>query len=197
MKKEGLALTWSCSTRVDTVDLEILKTMKEAGCWLISFGVESGVGRLRKKIKKSISEEQILKAFENCKKVEIENRAFFILGFPTETKEESQKTIEFAKRLNPDFVQFTLTTPYPGCELFQEAVSESWHPPRWENFQTYSEKPVYIPSGRSDKELMATQTKAFKSFYLRPKYIFNRLKKIRSYKEFKKHVALFFNLLNW
>ena len=196
--KEGLDLTWSCATRVDAVDLEILKIMKEAGCWLISFGVESGVDRLRKKVNKGISEEQILEAFEACRKIGIETRAFFMLGIPTETKEESQKTIEFAKRLNPDFAQFTLTTPYPGCELFKEAVSQGWSPPKWEHFQSYSEDgPVYVPEGRSGKELMCAQTKAFKSFYLRPSYILNRFRKIKSYEELKKHIVVFFAFFRW
>ena len=193
---ENLNLVWNCATRVDTVNLELLKIMKEAGCWQISFGVESGVDRLRRKINKGISDEQIFKAFKNCRKVGIETKAFFMLGIPTETKEESHKTIEYAKRLNADFAQFALTTPYPGCELFREAVSQGWSPPNWENFQTYPENvPVYIAEGRSGKELMDIQTEAFKSFYLRPRYILNRMNKLRSYEEFKKHLAVFYNLI--
>jgi radical SAM superfamily enzyme YgiQ (UPF0313 family) len=196
--EKNLDLTWSCATRVDTVNLEILKKMKEAGCWQISFGVESGVGRLREKIQKDISEERIFETFKNCKKVGIETRAFFMLGIPTETEKESWETIEFAIRLNPDFSQFTLTTPYPGCELFKEALSEGWHPTSWEKFQTYPEKePVYVPQGRYAKELLATQVRAFKSFYFRPKYILNRLRKIKSFEEFKRHLVVFIKMLGW
>jgi len=198
MNEEKLNLSWSCATRVDTVDRNILKMMKESGCWQVSFGVESGVDRLRQKIKKNISEEQIVKTFENCRKLNIETRAFFMLGIPSETREESLRTIEFAKRLEPDFAQFTLTVPYPGCELFEEATAQGWVPPKWENFQTYpKDDPVYVTEGRFGGELADIQTRAFRSFYLRFKYVFNRLKKIRSYEEFKKYLILFLNMLRW
>ena len=196
--EENLDLTWSCASRVDTISPDLLKIMKEAGCWLISFGIESGVGRLREKIHKGITEEQIFRAFKSCKQAGIETRAFFMLGLPTETVEESEATLSFAKKLNPDFLQFTLTVPYPGSELYNEALSEGWIPPDWGEFQTYPEdKPVYVPTGRLPNELREMQNKAFKSTYFRPSYILKRLWKIRSWDELLEHSKVFLNMLRW
>ncbi len=196
--KKNLRLTWSCATRVDTIDLKLLKRMKDAGCWQVSFGVESGVSRLRKKIRKNITNQQIMAAFGYCRKVGIQTRAFFILGLPTETEEETEKTVEFTKELNPDFAQFTLATPYPGSDLFQEAVSEGWVPPDWDKFQTYPEdKPVYVPENRTSGSLTEAQSKAFKSFYLRPRYLASRLLKIKSFPDFIKNAKVAVNLMKF
>ncbi len=196
--KEKLDLTWCCASRVDTINPEILEIMKDAGCWLVSFGVESGVERLREKIHKGITEEQIFRAFEGCKKLGIETRAFFMLGLPTETEQDSIDTINFSKKLNPDFLQFTLTVPYPGSALYREAMAEGWNPPDWGEFQTYPEgEPVYVPAGRSGKELNRLQSKAFKSLYFRPAYILKRLRKLRSWDELQKYTVVFIDMLHW
>jgi anaerobic magnesium-protoporphyrin IX monomethyl ester cyclase len=198
MIKEKLDLTWSCGSRVDTIDPDVLKIMKRAGCWFISFGIESGSERLRKLIKKGITEKQIFTAFRYCKEAGIESRAFFMLGLPTETEQESEATISFARKLDPDFMQFSLTVPYPGSEIYDQALAEGWFPPEWEKFQTYPEdEPVYVPAGRSGKELRELQNRAFKSIYFRPAYILKRLTKLRSWAELRKYVSSFFELLKW
>lgn len=174
-------IRWTCESRVNTVDEELLRLMKEAGCWQISFGVESGSERLLKLINKNITLEQVKTSFSLTKKVGISIRAFFMLGLPTETKEESLKTIEFAKAIDPDWAQFTLTTPYPGTKLYEiakkngEIKSNSW-----DDFNTWggwkNGKLPYVTSGRYEKELKDLQRFAMYSFYMRPKVFFRFLR---------------------
>ncbi|MBT8357321.1 MAG: radical SAM protein, partial [Desulfobacterales bacterium] len=92
---------WTCESRVDTVNEETLKLMRKAGCWQISYGVETGSQRLLDLINKSVTLEQIEDTFRITKQAGITVRGFFMLGLPTETRAESMATIEFAKKLNP------------------------------------------------------------------------------------------------
>src|SRR3989344_1476246 len=196
IKEDGLnkRMEWSCMTRVNLVDLELLKTMKEAGCWSIHYGVESGNQRLLDLIDKSITIEQIKNAFIWTKEVGIEIKAFFMLGLPTETREESLKTIEFSKELNPDWVQFTITVPYPGTKLFELSKSDpSLISYKWEDYQTWAgwsnKDLVYVPEGRTQEDLKYLQKYAMRSFYFRRKFIFNQLKNLNSFDRFKVYLV--------
>ena len=198
MLKEKLDISWSCAGRVDRVDGNLLRLMKRAGCWQISFGVESGSERILKNIRKGITKSQIISAFDLCREIGIETRAFFILGIPSETMAESLDTIEFAKKLNPSYAQFSLAVPYPGSQWYDEAIAGGWSPPKWEYFNTYpQDKPVYVPSGMSEKELLDLQTLGVKTFYFRPSYILSRLRHINSTDALIKHVKVAINLLSF
>ena len=121
----------------------------------------------------------------------IETDGFFMLGIPGETKEDAINTINFSKELGLDFAQFYITTPYPGTKLYEIAKNYgdiSIKPNEWHKFNQYGDKnPVFIPKGWTGEELKKMQKKAWKSFYLRPNYLFSRIKKIDSFEEFKNH----------
>ena len=174
-------IPWSCMTRVDCIrGRQYLARMKEAGCWGIHFGVESGSQRLLDIIEKGSTIEHIRKVFAWCRELGMETRAFFMLGLPTETREESLNTIRFARELDPDWVQFTLTVPYPGTNLFSIAQKTgSLKSLKWENYQTWggwSDKElVYVTDGRDAEDLKALQKQAMRVFYLRPKIIFRHI----------------------
>ena len=104
-------IKWHCATHTRTVNRELLKLMHEAGCYQISYGVETGSERLMKLIRKQNTREIVREAFKMTKEAGIMIRAFFMLGLPTETREESLQTIAFAKELDPHWAQFTITTP--------------------------------------------------------------------------------------
>ncbi|MEE9150955.1 MAG: radical SAM protein [Thermoplasmata archaeon] len=118
--QRGLDIRWTCESRVDTVDEYMLKVMKDAGCWQISYGVESGSQRLLDLIHKGTTKEKAMETFALTKKPGI--RGFFMLGLPTETAEESMETIQFAKELDPLWAQFTITVPYPGTPMFNNWI---------------------------------------------------------------------------
>lgn len=177
-------IEWSCMTRVNLVDSKLLKLMRQAGCWSIHYGVESGSQRLLDLIDKGITIQQVKDAFKWTREAGIEIKAFFMLGLPTETKEESLQTIAFSKAIDPDWVQFTVTVPYPGTKLFELANKESAIKSlKWEDYQTWAgwsdKELVYVTNGRNAKELKELQTYAMRSFYLRPKFILRQVKYLK------------------
>jgi radical SAM superfamily enzyme YgiQ (UPF0313 family) len=110
----------------------------EAGCWEISYGVETGSQRLLDLIHKDISLDQIEEIVAITKRIGISIRAFFMLGIPTETREESLKTISFAKKLDARWSQFTVFTPFPGTELYDLVVKEGGlRSQNWADYKTH------------------------------------------------------------
>jgi len=197
----NVKIKWTCESRVSTIDEDVLKKMKEAGCWQISYGVESGVQRLLDIIHKGVSLEQIERIFKLTKKHKISIRSFFMLGLPTETREESYQTIEFAKKLDADWAQFTLTIPYPGTHLYSLVKdSEDLKSKNWDEYNTWGGwkegRLPYVTKGRTEEELKKFQKIAFYRFYMRPKIFFRFLRKsLSSFSEFRKILSGFLILL--
>ena len=196
-------LLWWCQIRVDLVDRELLTYMKEAGCKIVSFGIESGVQRILDKISKRVTLAQIEKAVKLVNKVGLEPRGSFILGLPTETLRESLQTIFFSLRLPLKQAKFGLATPYPGTELWNIAlaegqvkdVGEDWN--RFTQMAAYTKfSPSYIPRGRKASELIFLQRFANMVFYFKPSVIIMFLRRIKNFNDFKyffKSVLKFFN----
>lgn len=189
--EEKLDIKWTCESRIDTVDEVILKKMKNAGCWQISYGVESGCQRLLDIIHKGIKKADVVKVFNLTQKIGISIRGFFMLGLPSETLEESLETINFAKSLNSLWAQFTLTIPYPGTPMFDQfqAQGKIRHH-RWSEYNTWggwSGKTLpYVPEGRTEAELKNLQKKAMRLYYMRLNMILMHIKGISSVDDFKK-----------
>lgn len=193
-------IEWSCSSRVDTVNPELLKKMRRAGCWQIHYGVESGSQRVLDYIKKRITLEDSRNAIKWSKEAEIETRAYFMLGLPTETREESLQTIQFALDTNPDYVKFSVTVPYPGTELHEIAKKEgSLRTLSWERYKSMigftDDELSYIPEGRTSEEIKALQKMAFKKFYMRPRKILEFVFKIRKISELSAYYRGFKSLI--
>ena len=126
--KEKLGIRWTTETRADLVTDELIKQMKSAGCEEITIGVESGDEETLKRIKKGITVEQIRNANRILKENKIRFSAFFIIGFPWETKKEVDKTVSMMKELDPHIAGFSVATPYPGTELYDICVSQGLIP---------------------------------------------------------------------
>ena len=107
--------------RVDTVDLNLLRKMKRAGCYFISYGCEAGTDKVLKAIKKGITLKQVRDAVNWTNAIEIRNSVNFIIGHKEETYEDALETINFAKSLPTDFVNFYNLLPYPGTESYEWA----------------------------------------------------------------------------
>lgn len=188
MIREKINISWSCERRVDTVDLEILKLMKQAGCYSIFYGVESLDQDCLDAINKGIKVEQAEKVIRLTKLAGIEARVNFILGLPHETPAKVKAMIKKIIKLNPDYVKFNILTPYPGTLLYQEVKTG-----KWGAFQENYDRatlyfPTFLPFGyKSFAELEAMRRYAFRKFHLRPRYIFSKLKKIKSFKDLKKY----------
>ncbi len=188
-----LNIAWTCESRMDTIDEEMLLIMKQAGCWQISYGVESGSQRLLDSIVKGVTKEKIIETFRITKKVGISIRGFFMLGLPTETKEESLKTIHFARKLNPLWAQFTVTIPYPGTPMFEQLRNEGRiQHYNWTDYNTWGgwadKKLPYVSEGRTEEEIKELQKKAMRMFYMRPVALFKHIKSISTLRDFNKLV---------
>ena len=189
-------IVWTCYARVDSVDEPMLRKMKKAGCWNIFFGFESGVQELLNNINKGITLEQIKKANDLCKKIGIEVRASFMIALPGETPELARKTIEFAKKLNPDYVQFCITTPYPGTSLYENVKKYGELIEDYAKFNIW--EPVFIPKGyKNPDEIKKIEKIAMREFYLRPKYILSRIRKINSLEDIFRYLKGFRLLLGF
>lgn len=188
--KEKLDITWTCYAAVRTLDRELLALMKKAGCWNIFCGFESGDQKLLDLLNKGITLDQIRTVNRWCKELDIEVRGSFMVALPGETPELFRKTINFAKELNPDYVLFCITTPYPKTKLFEEAHK---YGSLDLNFSKYScWEPVFVPFGYKNKQqIVAMEKKAVREFYLRPAYIIRKIRKIRSLSDFIKYLKGF------
>jgi radical SAM superfamily enzyme YgiQ (UPF0313 family) len=186
---EKLNLVWSCYSRLDLVDEPMLKAMKKAGCWNIFFGIEAGSQDLLDNIKKKMTVQQLAEKVKLVKKCGIEIRGSFMIGLPGETPEKARQTIQFAIDLDPDYAQFTITTPYPGTELWQTA-EQFGTLDRNQNFTKWNEwQPVFIPTGyKNGQELLDMHKEAFRRFYTRPSYMLRRALKVRSLDEIKRNL---------
>jgi len=193
---------WWTEARVDVLDEEILTAMKRAGCSIISLGLESGNQRLLDLIKKNITLEQTRKTVELIHAAGIKSRASFILGLPSETRDESRQTIRFAYSLPLDQVRFSIATPFPGTELWDIAVQEGRIDPEnidWTKLSLmggYADfLPLYYPEGRSAEEMKRLQKRANLFFFLRPRIIWGYINRIKSREDFFNIFMGFFHLV--
>ncbi|MBN1178040.1 MAG: radical SAM protein, partial [Anaerolineae bacterium] len=114
----GLRLRWSCNSRVDFVDEEMLRAMARSGCWIISWGIESGDDDMLRRMNKGITTAQVAQALRWSKEAGIKNWGYFIIGLPGETEASIRRTIDFSKRLPLDLVLFHIAAPHPGTPFF-------------------------------------------------------------------------------
>lgn len=124
IKENKLDIKWTCETRTDLVNKDVLTDMKSAGCQTIFFGVESGSLRIQQKLNKNIDLEEVKRTFELCRQMGIRTATSFMLGIPGETVEDMQATFKFAKSLNPDVCMFNTYIACPGSKLYDEVVSQ-------------------------------------------------------------------------
>ncbi len=183
---EKIDLTWGCYARVNTVDFELLKMMKKAGCWSVFYGYEAGSKVLLDNIKKGVTLDQIRKANQWTKDAGIEIRGSFMIALPGETPELAEQTIKFAIELDPDYAQFSITTPYPGTVLYDEAPKYGALDANLSKYTGW--EAVFVPYGYKNKEEIYKMAKhAFRAFYFRPKYVLGRIKKIRSFEDIHRY----------
>jgi len=175
---------WAGYTRVDLVDEKLLKLMSKAGCYSLTFGIESGDEKIRNEIVlKRFSNQKIINTIKLCNKYHIEANGFFMFGHPTEKPENLLKTISFVLQNDFKIIGVSIATPFPGSLLWQYALKEKIVDKKFiDNFSLgklgkgYSGVyPVYIPK-TLDRNWVYLQRKIiFRKFYLRPKYILNRI----------------------
>jgi len=166
--EEGLDITWSASSRVNTFSREVGSAMNRAGAHTIYFGIESGSERTLEFIDKRITKEQAMDAAKAAKESGLRALGSFIIGFPYETEEDIRATIKFSNKVGVDLAQFTIATPYPGTKLWDLAIKENLLLTRnWRKFTTVDVvmKNLYLTPEKIKKLFLW----AYLNFYLNPK----------------------------
>ncbi len=181
MIDEGINIKWTCNSRVDYVDEEMLDLMSQAGCWYISWGIESGNEQILQHARKGADPEKAERALQWARKAGIKNWGYFIIGLPGETDETVRETIEFSKRLPLDIALFHVAAPYPGTPFFFEVVENGWFRPgtRWEHVDMDKGTVLDYPNLPAER-LLYWQRRAFREWAFRPGPILTYLKMLVS-----------------
>ncbi|HID50583.1 MAG TPA: radical SAM protein, partial [Anaerolineae bacterium] len=181
MIEQNINLRWTCNSRVDYVDEEMLQLMGQAGCWLISWGIESGNEQILKHARKGADPKKAKRALTWAHQAGIKNWGYFIIGLPGETEETIQETIAFAKDLPLDIALFHIAAPYPGTPFFFEVVENNWFRPgtRWEEVDM-DKGTVLDYENLSAERLMYWQKRAFREWAFRPGPMMTYLKMLFS-----------------
>jgi len=124
--ERGINISWTSNSRVDTVDGSLLRLMAKAGCWMISYGIESASQKILDEVDKGTRVEQAYDAVRYAKEAGIKTVGHFILGLPGETEESIKNTINYAKQLGLELAQFYCAVPFPGSMLYERALKEGW-----------------------------------------------------------------------
>jgi len=188
-----LKISWSCCARVNMVNPEVLKLMKDAGCWQVEYGIESGSPKILEIMNKHISLEQVRQALRWTKEAGIMTRGNFIFGYLGETKETLKETLDFLLDAELDYFQQTFLTPYPGSEVYQTAAQYGKVDLDWQKMSNMSIN--FIPEGLSEKELVNFSKLAFRKFYLRPRIAWEHLSRIHSARSALRYLTAFFAFL--
>ena len=186
--KRKIRITWSTTTRVDTVNKVLLDKMKKAGCILLGLGIESYDQEVLDNSRKRISIAQIDNAVSMIRKTGINSMGHFVFGLPGDTPEKAGKTLKFALK-NVDFAQFYCAIPYPGTELGRIAAEKNWITDYdYENLDLT--RSVMKNETMSSEEIRKIRDRAYRRFYFRPKMFLQTIREVKSLKSF-------FSLLNF
>ncbi|MBN3037964.1 MAG: radical SAM protein [Candidatus Omnitrophica bacterium] len=196
LEERGLKFKWVANSRVDTVDLALLKRMRKAGCWMIGYGIESGNQDILDLVKKGTTLSQAQEAVRLAREAGIKSTAHVIVGFPGETKEHILRTAAFINKLDVDFLQLYCCVPFPGSVLYSQAKREGLvNTDDWSMFeQNFC---VLDTPQISAEEVMRLRKKIFSRFYLHPKRIWRVIRDIRSIKDLQNLLVMAKNFTHW
>lgn len=179
--KSGLKITFSTNTRADSADIETAKLMKKAGCTLVSIGIESGSQELLDKMGKKITKKQIINTVKMFKKIGIKIYGYYVIGLPWESEDTFRETMDFAKKLNTEYVSFYTATALFGTKFYDYVKANNLG-------ELNYDMPYYYPSVQthylSKDRVFELHKNALKEYYGRFSYMIMMLFKIRSFKEF-------------
>ena len=173
IKNRGIDISFVTSSRVDTVNQELLECLKRAGMSTLYCGIESGSQRVLDLMGKGITLKQAEDAIKAAKNVDINVLGSFILGYPGETAQEMDQTIDFSIKLDPDYSQFSILTPFPGTPIYYELKQKGLLGTEdWSKYTVLDSVVNYEKLGLTKKLVERKLNKAYLKFYTRPKYLF-------------------------
>ncbi len=191
MIAEKINMKWMCNSRVDYVDEEMLSLMGQAGCHMISWGIESGSEAVLKRARKGANPAKAERALNWSRKAGIKNFGYFIIGLPGETEETIRQTIAFSKTLPLDVAIFHIAAPYPGTPFFFDVVENGWFRSgtNWEQVDMDRSTVLDYPDvGLTAERLEYWQKRATREWMFRPRPIWTILKGLNTWAGFKSAV---------
>lgn len=166
--------------RVDTATPHLLALMREAGCYRVYFGIESGVQSVVDSLRKRITLQQVKDAVRAARDAGLEAGGYFMLGNVGETVGDMEATIRFARSLGLDYAQFSIATPYPGTEMYERVVREGRLLVRgWDDLATYGTG-VFEHGEVTPESVGRMFRRAIRSFYFRPRYMLRQAAELAS-----------------
>jgi anaerobic magnesium-protoporphyrin IX monomethyl ester cyclase len=193
IKNRKLGIPWDCQTRVSTVSEEMLKIMRDANCQQVFFGVESGCQTILDAVHKGTSVEQNKKAIKLAKDAGLFVAVSVMVGYPGETREMLEQTIDLLRQAEPDDAYICVATPYPGTELRNIIEEKGWKISNdWKKYDTTI--PVFENPNLSEADVNKIRSKFYDSFYS-PKYVLRHIFKKNFYSKVMARTAM--NHLIW
>ena len=180
---EGLDISWASNSRVDTVNPEVLDWMKKAGCWIIAFGVEKGDDESLERINKKATADQARQALQMTREAGIKRSMYLLFGLPEDDEATLRNDIEFAKEVDPDFLEIFYPYPFPGTPLYKEAVEKGLLEDGIIPKEAYG-MPAMGTRHITLERLARLRTDGLRRFYMRPRKIAKTLAGVSSPREF-------------
>ncbi len=171
---------WVCDMRVDHADPDLLARMKDAGCEVVQFGVETATPSVLDSVRKGITPDDARQAFRAAREVGLRTLAHFMLGLDGETHETQARLIDFALELDPDYASFGLASPLWGTSMRDTLVARGVVDACATGFDVSGERPSWDSQHLGRQQVEAIRRTAVRRFYLRPRYVFKRLLAVRT-----------------
>ncbi|MHB8773156.1 MAG: B12-binding domain-containing radical SAM protein [Syntrophales bacterium] len=169
---QKIDITWSCLGRADRVTAELLRLMRKAGCWHISYGIESGDQQILDAMKKGEDLGRIEEAVRWSREAGLKTKGFFMVGFPGETAESLRRTKELALRLRLDDISVMQLTPFPGTALYGSAAEYGVFVKDWRKMNTLDT--VFVPHGFTREDMENARSEMLGAFYFRPSVLMRK-----------------------
>lgn len=189
----GLAkkMIWDVRSRVDTIDEEVLEALKEAGCYRIFYGIESGVPEVLGRLRKGIAIERIEQIIKKTDQLGISAFGYFLVGSPGDSPQSVRTTVDLAKKLPLDFAIFNCLTAFPKTELYEKYYLPGVDRDFWADYLTRPEPPTEF-MGRpwtdiDNEDLKQMAHRAMLEFYFRPGQLWRAIRSVGSFDQFRRY----------
>ncbi|MBI1388999.1 MAG: radical SAM protein [bacterium] len=200
-RERGLTIRWDARAHINTINEKMLDAMAASGCSRLHYGVEAGTEEITKVLKKGIDLQRTRDVFRETKRRGMTTLGYFMIGNPGETREQAIETIEFARRLDADFIHLSVATPFPATELYRLAFKVGlYQNDHWREFARDPRpdfKPKLWTEVMSEDELINLMRWGYQRFYMRGGYIARRVLELHNWNEFVRKARAGIRLLAW
>jgi anaerobic magnesium-protoporphyrin IX monomethyl ester cyclase len=181
MREQRPGIRWSFMARADSADAEMLAAARAAGCWQVSFGIESGSRKILDLYRKGITPEQARDAVRRARAAGLRVKCFFMWGNPGDDAETVAESMRFIRETDADDISITFFTPFPGAELWGDARRYGDFETEWDRLSCFNR--VFTPAGLSAGFVESTRIRALRGFYLRPRVFLAYVRRLRSLRQ--------------